>query len=59
MHGRFIEIQSKLRRKKFKERVMAPIFLEVLLATDNLEEKVNSSNLKYDFISTKNPSIFT
>ena len=37
-----------------KERINAPIFLEVVLAIDNirvsnLEEKVNASILKYDF----------
>ena len=56
-YGRFIEIQSNLRRN-FTERIKAPIFLEAVLAIEierlqesqsNLEEKVNPSILKDDF----------
>ena len=32
--GRFIEIQSNLRRKKLIERIKAPIFLEAVLAIE-------------------------
>ena len=62
-YGRFIEIQSNLRRKK---RIKAPIFLETVLAIEimqepqsNLEDKVNPSILKVDFSSRTDPSIFT
>ena len=66
-YGRFIEIQSNLRRN-FTERIKAPIFLEAVLAIEiervqesqsNLEEKVNPSILKDDFSSRTDPSIFT
>ena len=65
VYGRFIEILTNLRRKKLIERIKAPIFLEVVLAIEimqeaqsNLEEKVNPSILK-DFSSRTDPSIFT
>ena len=34
LYGRFIEIQSNLRRKYFIEQIQAPIFLEALLAIE-------------------------
>ena len=65
-YGRFIEIQSNLRRKKLHRTNQAPIFLEAVLAIEmmmsepqsNLEEKVNHSILKYYFFSRTDPSIF-
>ena len=33
-YGRFIEIQSNLRRKKFTEQIKASIFLEAVLAIE-------------------------
>ena len=33
-YGRFIEIQSNLRRKKLHRRIKAPIFLEAVLALE-------------------------
>ena len=58
-YGRFIEIQSNLRRKKIsRTNFEAPIFLEEVLAIEimkerqsNLEEKVNPNILKDDFSS--------
>ena len=65
MYGRFIEIQSNLRRN-FVERIKAPIFLEAVLAIDimqepqlNLQEKVDPGILKDHFSSRTGPSIFT
>ena len=60
------EIRSNLRRNKFHKTNKAPIFLEVVLATEimketqsNLEEKNNLSILKDGFSPRTDPSIFT
>ena len=59
MYGRFIEIQSNLRRKNFIERTKAPISLAAVAAMElMLKEKVNPSILKYNFSSRTKPSIF-
>ena len=61
VYGRFIEMQSNLRRKKLK----APIFLGASFShrdygpKSNFEEKVNLSNLKDDFSSRIDPFIFS
>ena len=34
VNGRFIEIQSNLRRKNFIERIKAPVFLEAVLVIE-------------------------
>ena len=57
-YGRFLEIRHNLRRKKL-HRIKASIFLEVILAIENLEEKVNPSILRDDFSPRTDPSIFT
>ena len=51
--------------RNFIERIKAPIFLDAVLAIEimwepqtNVEEKVNSSILKYYFSSRTDPSIF-
>ena len=64
-YGRFIEIKSNLRGKKFIQQFYAPIFLEAVLAIgtmwehqSNLKEKVNPSILKDYFSSRTDPYIF-
>ena len=34
LYGRFIEIQSNLRRKKLIERIKVPVFLEAVLVVE-------------------------
>ena len=53
LYGKFIEIQSNLRRKKFLEQITAPIFLTTVLVIEimqesqsNLEEKDKPQHLK-------------
>ena len=60
------EIKSNIRRNKFHKTNKAPIFLQVVLATEimketqsNLEEKNNLSILKDGFFPKTDPSIFT
>ena len=66
LYGRFIEIQSNLRRKKLHKTNQGSNFLKALLATEimkqpqsSLEEKVNPSIVKDNFSSRTAPYIFT
>ena len=66
LYGRFIEMQSSLRRKKpHRTNQGSNFFGGTFSNRDNgrapiqLEEKVNLSILKDDFSSTTEPSIFT
>ena len=66
LYGRFIEMQSSLRRKKpHRTNQGSNFFGRTFSNRDNgrapiqLEEKVNLSILKDDFSSTTEPSIFT
>ena len=45
--GRFIEIQSNLRRKKLHKAIKAPVFLEAVLAI----ERCTCSNLIWNKMS--------
>ena len=60
-YGRFIEIQNNLKRKKFIEQIKAPIFLEAVLARDNVRAPIHFSNpwiFSYNTYSAKTPSNF-
>ena len=64
-YGRFMEVQSKLRRKKLHRTNQDSDFLgdsfskgDNVTGPSNLEEKDNLSILKDDFSSRTNPSIF-
>ena len=63
--GRFIEIQSNLRRKKLHKTNLGSFLIGVLAieimqkSQSNLEETVNPSILKDDFSARRHPSIFT
>ena len=63
-YGRFIEIQSNLRRKKLHRTNQGSNFLggsfsnrDNIKVESNLEEEVNPSILKDDFSSRTDPSI--
>ena len=65
-YGRFIKIQSNLRRKKLYRTNEGSNFrgggfsnVDNVESQSNLEEKVNPSILKDDFSSRTEPSIFT
>ena len=64
-YGRFVEIQSTVRRKKLHRTNQGTNFFEAVSAIEmsvpqsNIKEKVNSSILKGDFSSRTNPSNFT
>ena len=66
LNGRFIEIESNLRRKKLYRINQGYNFLggnfnnrDNVRAQPNLEKKVNPSILKGNFSSRTKPSIFT
>ena len=69
MHGRMVDLwryRASSGERNFVERIKASIFLEAVLALEimqepqsNLEKKVDSSTLKDDFSSRRDPSILT
>ena len=60
LYGRFIEIQSNLRRKKVhRANEDSNFFGRGFRRESNLEEKFNPSIIKYDFSSRTDPSIST
>ena len=60
LYGRFIEIQSNLRRKKVhRANKESNFFGGGFRRESNLEEKFNPSIIKYDFSSSTDPSIST
>ena len=65
LYGRFMEIQSNLRKRNVIERIKAPIFLEALLVIEIMEAPIQfkresqSQHHKIWFFIRKDPTIFT